>query len=161
MSQAVPAIYSGPNPTPSLSAGGRMVSLIISAACLSVLLVAARLTPNPNGEGTHTALGMKECQFLARTGLPCPSCGMTTSFAFFVRGNLPASLYVQPMGTVLAILATLTFWAALYVGITGKPIARLMRIIPSRYYLVPLMAWAVIAWGWKIFIHLRGIDGWR
>ena len=138
-----------------------MVSLMISASCLSVLILAARLAPNPNGVGTHTKLGMNDCQFLARTGIPCPSCGMTTSFSLFVRGKILGSLYVQPMGTVLAILATFTFWAALYVGITGKPIARLMRMIPSRYYLVPLFALALLAWGWKIFIHLKGIDGWR
>ena len=161
MSQAVPVIYTGPSPAPSLTPGWRIVSLMISAACLTVLLIAARLTPSPTGVSTHTALGMNDCQFLARTGLPCPSCGMTTSFSLFVRGKILGSLYVQPMGTVLATLATLTFWAALYVGITGKPIARLMRMIPSRYYLAPLLTWALLAWAWKIFIHLRGIDGWR
>jgi len=86
---------------------------------------------------------------------------MTTSFAWFVRGRLLHSLWVQPMGTVLALLACLTFWAALYVGVTGKPIARLMRMVPSRYYLTPLLTFALLAWAWKIFIHLRGIDGWR
>jgi hypothetical protein len=86
---------------------------------------------------------------------------MTTSFSLFVRGKIFGSLWVQPMGTVLAIITTLTFWIALYVAITGKPIARLMRMVPSRYYVGPLLAWALIAWGWKIFIHLKGIDGWR
>jgi hypothetical protein len=86
---------------------------------------------------------------------------MTTSFAWFVRGNIPASLWVQPMGTVLALAACIVFWSALYIGITGRPIARLMRLIPARYYVVPLLAWAIFAWGWKMWIHLRGIDGWR
>jgi len=126
-----------------------------------VLIIAAKLHPSPTGEATHTELGMDECQFLARTGIPCPSCGMTTSFSFFVRGNLAASLWVQPMGTALAILTTLAFWTALYIAVTGTPVSRLIRMIPSRYYLPPLFAWALIAWGWKIFIHLKGIDGWR
>jgi hypothetical protein len=161
MSNVAPAIYTGPAPAPPVSAGWRLASLVISAGCLSVLLVAAKLTPNPEGVATHTALGLQECQFLAHTGLPCPSCGMTTSFSLFVRGKIFGSLWVQPMGTVLAIITTLTFWIALYVAITGKPIARLMRMVPSRYYVGPLLAWALIAWGWKIFIHLKGIDGWR
>ena len=161
MSQPAPAIYSGPSPAQPLSAAARAIALLISGACLAVLLVAARLNPNPAGESTHTQLGMNACQFLAQTGLPCPSCGMTTSFAWFVRGNLLASLYVQPMGTVLAAMTAIAFWAALYIGLTGKPFARLMRMIPPRYYVVPLLAWALAAWGWKIFIHLHGIDGWR
>jgi hypothetical protein len=110
---------------------------------------------------THTEMGFDSCQFFKRTGLPCPSCGMTTSFTWFVRGNALASLYVQPMGFVLAILTTATLWVAAYISITGKPAHRLMRLIPSRYYLLPLLMFAVVAWGWKIFVHLQGIDGWR
>src|SRR3954463_849404 len=143
--QVVPPIYSGPPPARSLDAGARLVALGVAAACLGVLLTAARLTPDPSGTSTHTQLGMQSCQFLAQTGLPCPSCGMTTSFAWFVRGNLLASLYVQPMGTVLAALTALTFWAALYIGLTGKPFARLMRMIPPRYYVIPLLAWGLAA----------------
>ena len=135
--------------------------MALAAGCLTVLILAAYLTPSPNGVATHAALGLHECQWLTRMNLPCPSCGMTTSFAWFVRGNLLASLYVQPMGMMLAMLACITFWAALYVGVTGKPIARLLRMIPTRYYVVPLMAWAIAAWGWKILIHLNGWDGWR
>src|SRR6476646_7286074 len=82
MFQATPAIYSGPSPAQPLSAAARAAALLISGACLAVLLVAARLNPDPAGESTHTQLGMNRCQFLAQTGLPCPSCGMTTSFAW-------------------------------------------------------------------------------
>src|SRR4051794_25230633 len=132
MSETVPEIYSGPAPTPSLEVGARAVALLVSAACLAVLLTAAWLTPDHAGHSTHTQLGMNDCQFLARTGLPCPSCGMTTSFALFVRGRILQSFYVQPMGTVLAALSAVTFWCALYIGLTGKPFARLMRMIPTR-----------------------------
>src|SRR3954468_13240529 len=144
--QGVPAIYSGPPAARSLDPGARLVALGIAAACLGVLLTAARLTPDPSGTSTHTQLGMQSCQFLSRTGLPCPSCGMTSSFAWFVRGNLLASLYVQPMGTALAALASVTFWIALYIACTAKPIGRLMRMIPTRYYLAPLLGFAVAAW---------------
>jgi hypothetical protein len=161
MAESVPVIYSGPRQGPILSIGWRAFSLVISLGCLTVLVVAARLHPDPRGESTHTELGMAQCQFLLHTGIPCPSCGMTTSFAWFVRGNLLASLYVQPMATVLAFAAAVTFWAGLYIGLSGKSPARLVRMIPSRYYVAPLLAWALMAWGWKIWIHLRGIDGWK
>lgn len=157
----VPAIYSAPPSDASLSFYARLWSLAVCAGCLSVLILAAHLTPDPRGLATHTEMGFNECEFLQRTGLPCPTCGMTTSFCWFVRGNLLASLYVQPMATVLAIVCAITFWVTLYMAICGKSLARLVRGIPSRYYIPPLLTWAVLAWGWKIFIHLHGTDGWR
>ena len=106
-------------------------------------------------------LGLVPCQFLARTGLPCPTCGMTTSFSWFVRGNLLASLWVQPFGLALATILTMTFWLALYMAVSAKPVWRLIASIPARLWLPAMMALAVLGWAWKIFIHLRGIDGWR
>jgi hypothetical protein len=85
---------------------------------------------------------------------------MTTSFSWFVRGNIVASLYVQPMGTVLAVLCCCAVWAGIYIGVTGRPVYRLLQLAPGQYLLVPLAVMAAVAWGWKIFIHLSGHDGW-
>jgi hypothetical protein len=139
---------------------GRWVALAIAIACLGLLITAATLPPSPAGVGSHRSLGLKRCQFLQTSGLPCPSCGMTTSFAWFVRGNLVASFYVQPMGFLLAAAAAMTFWGALYVAVTGKPAYLLLGFIPVRYTLLPALMFGIVAWGWKIFIHLRGADGW-
>jgi hypothetical protein len=86
---------------------------------------------------------------------------MTTSFAWLARGNLLASFYVQPMGFLLGLLTILAIWTAFYVAATGRAVYRLLALGPSRYYVPGLLAWAILAWGWKIFIHLHGIDGWR
>jgi hypothetical protein len=86
---------------------------------------------------------------------------MTTSWSWFARGNVAASLYVQPMGTILALMACWCAWAGFYVALTGRPVYRLLHVVPGRYYCVPLMVIAIAAWGWKIYIHLAGIDGWR
>lgn len=138
-----------------------MIALGISLGCLAVLITATRLTPSPTGMGTHLSLGLHRCAFLDRTGLPCPSCGMTTSFAWFVRGNVLASLYVQPMGALLAFAAAITVWAGAYVAIAGRPIYRLLRFLPGRYGFLCVMAFAILAWGWKILLTLNGWDGWR
>lgn len=160
MYQTAPIVYSSSGPVDRLSIQGRLVALGIALGCLALLSTAALLVPSRDGAGSHTELGLPPCQFLQRTGIPCPSCGMTTSWTWFVRGNLAASLYVQPMGTALAMLAVFTFWTGLYVAITGRPVYRLLRLLPGRYYFAPLLALAVLAWGWKIFIHLSGHDGW-
>ena len=158
---AVPIIYARGFEPPLLAVRNRLLALAVALCCLTPLIVAAILPPSPDGYGSHTKLGLAPCQFMERTGLPCPSCGMTTSWTWFVRGNLPASFYVQPMGTVVAILAVCCFWVALYAAVTGRPAYRLLRVVRSRYYFVPLLSFAILAWGWKIFIHLTGRDGWH
>jgi hypothetical protein len=161
MSHAPPAIFASRADVRRESTLGRAIALVISLGCLAVLVTAARLTPSPTGMGTHRSMGLSRCSFLDRTGLPCPSCGMTTSFAWFSRGNLAASAYVQPMGTLLAFAAAVTVWAGGYVAVTGRPIYRLMRLLPGRYAFLCVMAFAILAWGWKILLTLNGWDGWR
>src|SRR5688572_11984835 len=156
-----PPIYATSPVLQRLTPVGRIIALSIALACLALLVTAVMIPPNRTGVATHTALGFDDCQFLVTTGIPCPSCGMTTSFAWFVRGNLLASLYVQPMGTMLAAAAGMTFWGGLYIAITGKPIyRRLLAEVPAAYYVIVPLGLAIAAWAWKIFIHVRGVGGW-
>src|SRR5581483_4791812 len=143
---AAPLIYSNIGAPRLLPGGQRLVALAIALGCLAMLAIAARLDPSPEGYGTHLQIGLQKCAFFAHTGLPCPSCGMTTSWSWFVRGNLIASLWIQPMGTVLAVLAVWCVWVGFYVAITGKPVYRLLRVASGRYYFVPLTALAIMAW---------------
>jgi Protein of unknown function (DUF2752) len=57
---------------------------------------------------THRQLGLPPCTFQAVTKLPCPSCGMTTSFALLMHGDIENSLRANAVGTLLAL-----FWLAL------------------------------------------------
>jgi hypothetical protein len=52
---------------------------------------------------THLQLGLPPCTFRSLTGLPCPSCGMTTSFALLMHGDLENSLRANAVGTLLAL----------------------------------------------------------
>jgi hypothetical protein len=155
-----PAIYAPRLGPPLLSWSYRLFAIGLALGCLAVLVVAALTPPSGEGVGTHETLGLNPCQFLARTGLPCPSCGMTTSFSWFARGHLLASLWVQPMGMLMAGVAAAVVWIGLYVGLTGRPVYRLLRFVPAKYYLFPLFLTAILAWAWKIYAHLRGFGGW-
>jgi len=155
-----PRIYAISPIVQRVSRSGRLVAAIIAAGCLAALATAVFVTPSPTGVSSHESIGLARCQFLATSGIPCPSCGMTTSFAHFVRGNLAASLWVQPMGTLLAFTAGIAFWAGLYIAVTGKPVHRLVRGMPSLYYVVVPVGVGIAAWAWKIFIHVRGTGGW-
>jgi hypothetical protein len=160
MDPSVPSVYVRPASREELSWKGRVIALAVAMACLGVLVVAARLNPSRTGVGSHRQLGLQECQFESRTGLPCPTCGMTTSFAHFVRGQIVASLWVQPMATVLALMTTIAFWGGIYIAFTGRPAHRLLNLVPGKYYLWPLLVFGVLAWAWKIWIHVSGRDGW-
>ena len=45
-------------------------------------------------------------------------------------------------------------------AVSGRPAHRLLNYLPGRYYLWPLLIFGVLAWVWKIFIHVTGRDGW-
>jgi len=156
----VPIISPPPRPL-RLSASSRLLAAALAAGCLLVLVMAALLPPSPEGLGTHQQLHFGRCEFLQRSGIPCPTCGMTTSFSYFVRGRFVASLYVQPFAAVLALACAMLAWAGGYVAISGRPLHRLLRLAPARYYLAACFGLAVLAWAWKIFIHVYGIDGWH
>jgi hypothetical protein len=156
----VPAIYATSPVPQKLGAASRLVAALAAGACLAVLVVATTLEPSPAGLGTHRDMGFPSCNFLSVSGIPCPSCGMTTSFAWFVRGNILASVYVQPAGAMLATFAGVTFWAGLYIAVTGKPVYRLLSRLPGPYFVLVPVGIGIAAWAWKIFLHLRGIDGW-
>jgi hypothetical protein len=139
---------------------GRIFAAAIGLGGLALLITAAVLVPSPTGVGTHRGLRLSACEFLEQTGYPCPACGMTTSFAWFARGDWIASGYVQPMGFVLAAGCGIAFWAGLWTAVTGRSVRRVISVIPDTYYLFPLLGIALAAWIWKIWIHRHGLDGW-
>jgi hypothetical protein len=158
--QTVPIIFTPPVERQTLSWGGRLIALTVALAALAALVAGMLLQPSPQGTGTHLQMGFQRCQFLRTTNLPCPSCGMTTSFSWFSKGNWLASLYVQPGGFLLALTCGALFWAGLYAFITASPLQRLIRQVPGIYSVPIILGFFIAAWGWKIFIHLKGIDGW-
>jgi hypothetical protein len=157
----VPRFYFRNKVPPRVAIGTRLVALAVAGIALSVLITAVRLTPSPTGMETHLALGLSECGFLKNTGLPCPSCGMTTSFAYFVRGNIAASTYVQPMGMILAIVSGMLVWGGGYIAISGRPAYRMLGVLPGGKVLIGVLVLGLAAWAWKIFIFVHGIDGWH
>ena len=130
----------------------RLVALCVFAPSLALLLVAAWLTPNASGHSSHTQLGMAPCGFLAATGLPCATCGMTTSFAHAADGHLLAAAIVQPAGALLAVLTALAVLVSGYALITGASLAPLGRAL-WRPRTVVLLAAAILA-GWAYTLTL-------
>ena len=105
----------------------RVVLGAIAVALTAVFVAAFRIHPydadgNPRTMSTHTQLGMPPCNFVVLTGKPCPSCGMTTSFALLVRGDVIASARANWVGSVICVLWAATLVWAVASGIRGKPL---------------------------------------
>lgn len=80
-----------------------------------VLITAAWLHADDRGFGTHQQLGLPPCTFETMTHVPCPGCGLTTSFTFMAHGSPWHALTAHPMGPVLfvitVVLAVVSPWA--------------------------------------------------
>lgn len=77
--------------------------------------------------GTHTQLGLQPCGFQAASGLPCATCGMTTSFTHAAHGRFTSSFVVQPAGAVLAVLTAAAVLVSGWSLWTGRSLAPLGR----------------------------------
>jgi hypothetical protein len=99
-----------PRPEP-LSLGLRALLVLLGGILLAMLALAAWLSPNPRGLGTHHQLGLPPCTLRVMAGMRCPSCGMTTSWAYLVRGRIVPAFAANSGGALLGILAiTLGPW---------------------------------------------------
>ena len=99
--------------------GVRVGLLAMAAAMVLVFYLATRVRPyHDDGSAmrsaSHQTLGLPACRFKEIAGAPCPSCGMTTSFALLVRGDILNSLRANWVGTGLAVFCLLFIpWAVL------------------------------------------------
>lgn len=93
---------------------------LLGSGLLGLLALAASLDPDPKGWGTHQQLGLPPCTSQLIFGIPCPACGMTTSWSWFGRGNLVRSWHANPGGTWLAMTALVTGIVSLGLALRGR-----------------------------------------
>jgi Protein of unknown function (DUF2752). len=72
---------------PDFGMAARIGLSLISFLAILGFGLAFMTTPDPRGFGTHEQFGLPPCTFQTVFGIPCPSCGGTTSLSHFVRGN--------------------------------------------------------------------------
>jgi hypothetical protein len=91
------------------------------------------------------------CGFKQRTGLPCPTCGMTTATLAFAQGRIFEAFYIQPacgfLCCVMVIAAILAFIIAVF-GIYFRFIERFLTELKLRYMILALII--IIAAGWVV-----------
>jgi len=144
-----------PSAAPRAGRGDRLAAAIVALVAGGVLAVAASLTPDGRGFGTHQQLGMPACSSEAIWGRPCPSCGMTTAFACFVRGDLLAALRAQVLGAVLAGATLLTALGGAVMAATGVDFGPLLRriFVDRLDWLYVMIVLGLGSWALKMYIR--------
>lgn len=144
---APPVVYARPVAKPM---GARIAAALVLAGCGAILTVAARLTPDPRGYGTAEQLHTGPCGMLVLTGLPCPTCGMTTAFAHAVRGQWLRALWAQPAGFVLALGTLVLGLICVWTLVRGRwPRVTFWVVTPYRLFWT-LLVLLLGSWAFKI-----------
>jgi hypothetical protein len=78
------------------------------------------VSTSPRRMETHRQLGLPPCTFYLMTDLPCPSCGMTTSFSLLAHGDVGNSLRANFVGTLLALFGLVVIPWGLACAVTGR-----------------------------------------
>lgn len=118
---------------------------------LGMLLVAAWLTPNAAGLGTHHQLGFPPCSMRVYAGIRCPSCGMTTSWSHMVRGQVPQAMAANAGGALLAVAAALVGPWLVACGVVGRWIGGMPNEWAFAGVSVAILVVTLIDWSVRLF----------
>jgi hypothetical protein len=125
--------------------------LVVAAA---VLATAAWLDPDPAGHGTHTQLGLPPCGFLVVAGIPCPGCGLTTSFAHMIRLQLVPAFQANPFGVVLFAITAASVPIAAAGAAKGWPVLRTLDRLHFEKIAIGLAVAGLVTWGARLLLSV-------
>ena len=128
----------------------RIRYLVGAGLSATMLLIARLLLPSADGVGTHRQLGLPPCAFLHFTGVPCPSCGLTTSVAHAARLHFYESIITQPFGLIIFISAALSIPLSIYLWRRRVPWSKLKRLPVGNLVIYLTIALFILSWLYKI-----------
>ena len=94
------------------------------------------------------------CGFKQRFGLPCPTCGMTTSTFAFVRGEFwgrDGAFYIQPAAALMCCIALIVAICAFIIAVFGlysRILENFFAEIKVKHMVLALLI--TIAAGWAV-----------
>ncbi len=124
-----------------LPARTRLVAAVAALMLAVPVALATRLTPDARGWGTHEQLGLAPCWFRQWSGRACPTCGMTTAWAYAVRGDALAAVESNAGGAVLLVATVGAAAWLVAVAATGRPLGGRP---PLRWAVSAATAWLVV-----------------
>ena len=129
------------------SSGQRKVAAIV---CLGIIVFFGAFALAGHYQ-TDMGRWLGYCGFMQRTGLPCPTCGMTTATLAFAQGRILKAFYIQPacglLCSIMVIAAILAFIIAVF-GVYFRFIERFFAEVKLRYMILALII--IIVAGWAV-----------
>jgi hypothetical protein len=138
----------------------RVALVVVLAGLATTVGLACWLNPydeegTPRLIETHRQLGLPACSFKVITGKPCPSCGLTSSFALLAHGDVWNSLRANAVGTLMAVFCVAVIPWAVVSLIRGRllyvrSLERAMTWTVAVVLTLLLVRWGIIlALGWS------------
>jgi hypothetical protein len=135
----------------------RVLLLLAAAGLAGILALARNLEPDTRGFGTHTQLGLPPCAFHTVTGRLCPTCGMTTSFAWMARFRVDRSWRANPAGCLYA-LSSIPLMAWFVVSaVVDKPVGFQNVSAPLTGLLIGSVAVGFVFWLIRLIVSSNAL----
>lgn len=129
----------------------RLAAGILGCGLAGLLFLAATLTPDPSGQGTHQQLGLPPCTFTALYNMRCPSCGMTTSWSHVMHGELFSAAQANVGGMLLAFCSLAGAPWLLWTAVRGRPATRIPGDLTIALGAVAIVIITLIDWGVRMW----------
>lgn len=139
-------------PPRTFTRGDQIQYVAVIAVAIATLGLARYLQPSARGFGTHEQLGLPACTFLTWTGIPCPSCGLTTSFAYAAHGHWWDAFLAQPFGLLAFCLTALSIPLAVYLLYRRIAWEQFLHRRATNRIIYALLVVYLVSWCYKIYV---------
>lgn len=137
-----------PRPMPRSESIVLVVLVLGMLALFGFLLLGTQ--PDSRGHGTHEQLGMAPCSWPRLHGMPCATCGVTTSASLLLHGRPVDAFLTQPFGMLLTLAGILFIVLAISHLVRGECLVSRIAFWP---WVKICIFWVLLlfgAWYYKI-----------
>ncbi|QDU34772.1 hypothetical protein KS4_28470 [Poriferisphaera corsica] len=130
-----------------------MGGVFLGVVLFPLLLAWLVLSPE---NGLQQTMNIPPCGFKLSTGLPCLTCGMTTSFTHAVRGDLWIAFLIQPFGMMLSVVCAGLSWVFGWAVVSGMSLDSVGRFLWRPRVVVPVVVLLVLSWLYNVVATMSG-----
>jgi hypothetical protein len=128
----------------------KVLILAVIAVIVFLLYMSVALVPIHDGEALVGPVLLPPCGFRISTGVPCPTCYMTRSFALMARGRVLEAIFLQPMGAFLWLGGALLLPVLGWLLVRRTSMWPLLERVRWRLVMLVLFLMTIGAWGYTM-----------
>jgi hypothetical protein len=128
----------------------KLVILCLLALAIYLLSLSFAFVPIHGNRAVIGPVLLPPCGFKISTGVPCPTCYMTRSFALMARGRILTAFELQPAGAILWTLLALAVPVLLVALVVPRPVWPLVERWPWKSIFLAFFLLILAGWGYTI-----------